>query len=57
MRLKQVLGIIFLMVFIGFMGYKFSENWSGLGDNLLSLFFFSLVGLVLIWAIARILNN
>ena len=57
MRLKQVLGMIFLIGFIAFLGYQLTENWAGLEDNLLTLFFFSVVGLVLIWAIARILNN
>ena len=57
MRLKQIIGGVLLITFIGYLGYKVADQSKTIEDQLLMIFFFGIVGLIIIWAISRILNQ
>lgn len=57
MKAKQIIGIVLLLALIFSLGYRVQAQGALLGDQLLITLFFSIVGLVIIWAISRILNQ
>ena len=57
MRLKQIIGGILLVTFIGYLGFKVADQSKSKDDQLLMIFFFGIVGLIIIWAVNRILNQ
>ena len=56
-RVKQILGIIFLVCFLGFMGNKFlQENWDTPGGDV-KVFLVILVLIIIFIAAIRILRH
>ncbi|MEL6865797.1 MAG: hypothetical protein AAFP19_15335 [Bacteroidota bacterium] len=57
MAFKQIMGIIFLLIFIGFMAYKLNDSLYGVKDAFYLMAFIIIVILMLVVIIGKIIRS